>query len=338
MQVVITTIFPPTEGARKLAEGLEKAGPEASLWVVGDRKGPESYDLPATRFFSIDEQKGLPFQLARLLPEKSYTRKNLGYLLAMREKPACIVETDDDNIPREDFWETRSSLSNAREVGLQGWYNAYRSFTETRIWPRGLPLEKLQESWQRGDLASEATTPGESLIQQGLADENPDVDAVFRLTADLPISFDPAPPVRLAAGCWCPFNSQNTTFFPQAFPLLYLPSHCTFRMTDIWRSFVAQRCLWSMGSTLLFSKATVFQQRNEHNLLRDFEDEIPGYLLNDRIRELLSQVSLKEGRETAVVCENLRRCYEALVRENIVATGELELVSAWIADISAILA
>ena len=71
---------------------------------------------------------------------------------------------------------------------------------------------------------------------------------------------------------------------------------------------------------------------------RDFEDEIPGYLLNDRIRELLSQVSLKEGRETAVVCENLRRCYEALVRENIVATGELELVSAWIADISAILA
>jgi hypothetical protein len=175
------------------------------------------------------------------------------------------------------------------------------------------------------------------LIQQGLADENTDVDAVFRLTADLPILFDAAPSVRLAAGCWCPFNSQNTTFFPEAFPLLYLPSHCTFRMTDIWRSFVAQRCLWSMGSTLLFSKATVFQERNEHNLLRDFEDEIPGYLLNERIREVLSLVCLKEGREVAIVCENLRACYEALVRAEILPSAELGLVSEWIADASAIL-
>jgi hypothetical protein len=30
-------------------------------------------------------------------------------------------------------------------------------------------------------------------------------------------------------------------------PLLYLPSHCCFRMTDIWRSFIAQRCLWELG-------------------------------------------------------------------------------------------
>jgi len=29
--------------------------------------------------------------------------------------------------------------------------------------------------------------------------------------------------------------------------LMYLPIKASFRMTDIYRSFVAQRCLWELG-------------------------------------------------------------------------------------------
>ena len=47
-------------------------------------------------------------------------------------------------------------------------------------------------------------------------------------------------------------------------------------MTDIWRSFVAQRVI-HQGHGILFHGRTVWQERNEHDLHRDFIDELPGY-------------------------------------------------------------
>ncbi|MEP6955655.1 MAG: STELLO glycosyltransferase family protein, partial [Chthoniobacterales bacterium] len=70
-----------------------------------------------------------------------------------------------------------------------------------------------------------------------------------------------------------------------------LPAHCSFRMTDIWRSFVAQRIAWENGWSVLFHEATVRQDRNAHDLMRDFQDEVSGYLHNRAIVEALSHLS-----------------------------------------------
>jgi hypothetical protein len=66
--------------------------------------------------------------------------------------------------------------------------------------------------------------------------------------------------VALGAGAWSPFNSQNTAWYPKAYPLLYLPSYCSFRMTDIWRSFVAQRIAWENGWAVLFKSPDVYRR------------------------------------------------------------------------------
>lgn len=330
MDIVITTIFPPTPGAIAISQELAKRG--GTLWVMGDRKGPTDYPLPQVRFVDIESQLGLPFRLARRLAEKSYTRKNLGYLLAIEQGAHVLVETDDDNVPLPGFWEERRARLAVRRVLRPGWCNVYRYFSDARIWPRGFPLEEINPSLSQ-PLDSASLQEAECLVQQALADANPDVDAVYRLTSPLPIHFEVRDPVALAGGCWCPFNSQNTTFFAPAFPLLYLPSGCTFRMTDIWRSFVAQRCLWAMDSQLAFTPATMRQERNEHHLLRDFEDEVPGYLHNQEIRMVLESLSLQPGRNVAEVCENLQRCYAGLVQANLLPERELELVDAWIQDL-----
>jgi hypothetical protein len=140
--------------------------------------------------------------------------------------------------------------------------------------------------------------------------------------------------VALRRGVWCPFNSQSTWWFPEAYPLMYLPSYCSFRMTDIWRSFVAQRCLWELEGVVVFHPSGVVQDRNQHNLLRDFSDEIPGYLGNDRIRRCLDGLPLKGGASEAG--PNVRRCYEALAQEGFVPNKELPLVGAWLADLEKI--
>jgi hypothetical protein len=173
-----------------------------------------------------------------------------------------------------------------------------------------------------------------SPIQQGLADGSPDVDAIWRLVLDKLFRFKPGASVALMSGVWCPFNSQSTWWWPEAYPLMYLPSFCTFRMTDIWRSFVAQRCLWALGGVVAFHAAEATQKRNAHNLMRDFQDEVPGYMANNQIALLLEEQTLESG--PGAVGANLLKCYETLVQHEIMPRKELALVKAWLGDIKKI--
>ena len=186
------------------------------------------------------------------------------------------------------------------------------------------------------DAPPAARTLGASVdapVQQGLANGSPDVDAVWRLTQDRPFDFETRPPVVLTEGQWCPFNTQSTWWWPRAFPLLYVPSHCSFRMCDIWKSFVAQRCLWALGAGVVFHAPEVVQERNPHDYLRDFHDEVPGYLQNTRIADILTGLDLAAGE--AAVADNLLACYDALIREKIFPPAEWPLVQAWIKDCAA---
>lgn len=328
---VLTTIQRPTRSVRRLVARLR--GERIPLVVVGDLEGPDAFDLEGVRFLSLDAQRDLPFSLARSLPTGHYTRKNVGYLAAIRSGAGCIYETDDDNSPGRG-WTTRAERCAAAEVRDDGWVNAYRLFTTERIWPRGFPLDAVVRSHERAPAVEDGASPVRAPIQQGLADGSPDVDAIWRLVLDRPFHFDGGPSVRLPPGAWCPFNSQSTWWWPAAYPLLYLPSHCSFRMTDIWRSFVAQRCLWTMGHGVVFHAPEVEQERNPHDLMRDFRDELPGYARNRELCELLAGLDLRSGEDT--VADNLRACYEALVRAELFPREELALVDDWLGDLEVI--
>jgi hypothetical protein len=308
------------------AEKCKNSGTE--FIVIGDVSSPENFFLDGCRFLSIGDQKNLPFKLAKLLPEKHYSRKNIGYLLS-KEKD-FIIETDDDNFPKDNFWKKSFDIKEARVVEQKGWINAYQYFTEEKIWPRGFPLEGIRNHESGIRESGIGNQKSEIKILQGLADENPDVDAVYRMTMKLPVNFEKNSPVVLSEGCWCPLNSQNTVWQKEAFPLLYLPSFCSFRMTDIWRSFIAQRIAWTCGWTISFHEADVWQERNEHNLLKDFEDEIPGYLHNIRICKMLEDLDLQNG--VANIAENIMRCYKMIVENRFVLKEELDLVNTWIEE------
>lgn len=102
-------------------------------------------------------------------------------------------------------------------------------------------------------------------------------------------------------------------------------------MTDIWRSFVAQRIAWANGWSVLFREATVVQDRNDHSLMRDFEDEISGYLGNEKIRQALQALDLPSGVEA--IPEAMRMCYRALTDQGFVGAEELPLLDAWLEDL-----
>jgi hypothetical protein len=319
--IVITTINRPTAAVRKIASHC----PDWHFIVVGDTKTPEDWAWPEVTYLSLDEQLSQFGSFAEKCPTRHYARKNIGYLKAIREKTPVLAETDDDNIPYDSYlWDIHRELQ-ARPILRKGWENVYTHFTGARIWPRGFPLElinqSLQETAQLGEIAT-----FDCPIQQFLADGDPDVDAIYRLTMSVSTKFE-VNRVVLQPGTYCPFNSQNTVFWPDAYPLLYLPAYVSFRMTHIWRSFVAQRCLHAMGKPLAFLEATVIQERNEHSLIRDLQDEMPGYVNNHRIMEILDALVL--SRDPGMCADNLGACYEALISAKIIRAEELDLVRLW---------
>lgn len=328
--LIVTSISAPNAVLRALAEGAANAG--FACTVIGDLKSPANFSLPGCDFYSVDQQISTGFKFAAACPTRHYARKNIGYLLAARAGAPLILETDDDNFPRAGFWEQRQRNVTAAISESASWVNVYRYFSDSVIWPRGLPLDEIQTA--PPDYDSLAVAPVHCPIQQGLADENPDVDAIYRLAFPLPQNFRSDRRVALGSGSWCPFNSQNTAWWPETYPLLYLPAYCSFRMTDIWRSFVAQRIAWANGWSILFHEPNVWQDRNAHSLMRDFADEVPGYLNNRAMGAALAELNIQPGTER--LGDNLRVCYETLVERGWVGADEMGLLDAWLADLAQI--
>ncbi len=327
--LVVTSVAPPGPILKELAR--QSVQHNIRFVLIGDAASPPDFAMDGCEFYSLPAQRQLPFALTQHIPHRNYARKNIGYLLAMAGGSDVIIETDDDNLPRPEFWLPRREVHEAECLNESGWVNIYKYFSEAAVWPRGYPLELVGNTVIPTPVGVSVRCP----IQQGLADGNPDVDAVHRLILPLPLCFHRRR-IALGPNSWCPFNSQNTTFFKAAFELMYLPSLCSMRMTDIWRGFIAQRIAWTNGWSILYHEATVFQERNEHNLMKDFELELPGYLNNFKIVENLKCVPLRSGIEH--IAENLRLCYGELVRSEIIPDGELTILDAWLQDVRAALA
>ena len=330
ISIVVTSIAAPNKPLRELAQGCIER--EYRFIVIGDEPSPAEFHIDGCDFYGLEKQKRTNLKFARSCPIRHYARKNIGYLLAIRNGASVIIETDDDNIPCREFWSQRQRIRNAAVVSDGGWVNVYQYFTDRNIWPRGFPLEQLKKQVSPFETLNHAEF--DCPIQQGLTDDNPDVDAIYRLTSPLPQTFRKDRKVALADGCWCPFNSQNTAWWSDAFELLYLPSYCSFRMTDIWRSLVAQRIAHLNGWSILYNSPDMIQKRNEHNLLKDFSDEIQGYLHNSRICETLGALKLEAGVEK--IADNLKVCYEKLIGMSLIGAEELKLLDAWLDDLEQI--
>lgn len=320
---MVTSIRQPTEQVRAF---LRHADWHTTL--VADLKTPE-FDSPSgLDVLSVEWQRRHWPRFALELPWGHYSRKNLGYLHAIQTGAQVVFDTDDDNAPLVP-WIPCPLAHEALVAAVSGadWINVYAHFGAGQVWPRGYPLEEI------GRCVAPATALIETqdvVVWQGLVEGDPDVDAIFRLTRPDPVTFQSARPLVLPPGSYCPFNSQNTWWSRPAFPYLYLPTTVTFRFTDILRSLVAQRCFWAHGWKIGFHGPSARQERNEHNLLLDFREELPCYLDPARIVNRLNALSL--GRD---VTANLRLCYAALAEGGWVRPSELSVLETWLAAVTA---
>ena len=172
--VIITTINKPTETILKHIQNTEY-----DVIIVGDNKTPNDYKNLNCIYIDIPSQKKLFPELCELLPYNHYCRKNLGYLYAIKKGYKIIYETDDDNIPYDNF-DNILQYNNIQMITEQNnvWINIFKYFTNNAyIWPRGFPLSLLKNN---PNYLIQDTDKIPSIIN-GLVENDPDVDALFRI-------------------------------------------------------------------------------------------------------------------------------------------------------------
>lgn len=303
---VITTIFDATTLIHQVA-----ALSNWCLCVVGDKKGPKKFELKknttmrAKRIVLLDEaaQYELQYDSLKTTPWNHFGRKNIGFLYAIQHGAKFIYDADDDNdlvggeIPLRSMLNRDFRLKRGQSTTTV--YNPYHDFQSAHeyshkrvlVWPRGFPLPQVQDFRTTGTLDSPEFVPGRKIaVIQSLANHDPDVDAIYRLTGPLPISFHKnKPPRALPKGMFTPYNAQATIHTREGLWGTFLPMSVHGRVSDIWRSYIVQRLLWDLNLFVSFCSPFVSQYRNAHNYLADFDAEQDLYVKSSALVEHLIQ-------------------------------------------------
>ena len=268
---------------------------------------------------------------SNILPFNHYCRKNLGYLYAIKHNYDVIFDTDDDNLPLENFinW---NKLENTQMITEPKMPNLYSLFTKMHIWPRGFPLELINKREEIKLINYVPPIISNVGIYQSIAVGDPDVDAIFRLTNqnyNADISFDENKSFVLNKNIYTQGNTQITFWTcKELFHLLYIPCTTSFRFCDILKMYIAQKCMWEYNKLLCYISPIVKQVRNDHNLMTDFVSEYPMYVSVFKIiNNIFENITLNGDINDIMIV------YKELLNNNIVEDKEILVLEHWLNEI-----
>jgi hypothetical protein len=275
--IVTTTINKPTEATIKYSQ---KEG--WTLVVVGDLKTPhEEYKKLDCIYLHPEVQETKYPVLSRAIGWNSIQRRNIGFLAAYDMGADIIATVDDDNIPYES-WGKNVLVGEYINVDLyepeKEVFDPLSVTVRNDIWHRGYPIDYLQE---KNRVLYKGKTRRHVLVQADLWDGDPDIDAIARLSKKPIVKYseitEPYCSNKIA-----PFNSQNTFLHRSVLPFYSVLPYIG-RMDDIWGAYILQKFF---PNSVIYNRASVYQDRNVQDLITNLEKEIIGYrntlkLIND---------------------------------------------------------
>jgi hypothetical protein len=266
--IVTTTIQSPTKATKLFSE---KENWE--LLVVGDLKTPhEEYKKINCTYLHPEYQDKKYEKISNLLGWNTIQRRNIGFIEAFNLGADIIATVDDDNIPY-DSWGNNLLLKKQIEVDLyepvkSDYFDPLSVTNRNDLWHRGYPIEHLQI---KNNVEYKGKIKKQFYVQADLWDGDPDIDAICRLANRPCVKFDDIKP--FTSNKLSPFNSQNTFLDRDIIPYYMVLPHVG-RMDDIWGGYLLEK---KFGSCVVYNKATVYQERNPQDLIKNLENEIIGY-------------------------------------------------------------
>lgn len=275
--IVTTTINPVTEALKRFQKMTDW-----ELVVVGDLKTPKDYAQQLERGIYVTPamQEERDKELSDAIGWNCIQRRNFGLLWAHDMKADVVAVIDDDNIPY-DFW--GQDLLVGKEIEVNYYevdspaFDPIGATNYPHLWHRGYPLQLLPKR----DYSKKTKKIVRVDVQADFWNGDPDIDAICRMEHAPDCTFDDTY-FPMASNKLSPFNSQNTFISGKWLKEYFLFPHVG-RMDDIWAAYYVE----AKGCHVVFSKASVFQARNPHDLTVDMKAEYLGYENNLKIVEQL---------------------------------------------------
>jgi hypothetical protein len=240
---------------------------------VGDLATPhEEYKQINCVYIDPYNQETKYKDLSDAIGWKSIQRRNIGFVEAWRMGADIVATVDDDNIPYDGWGE---DLLLGREIEVDCWksdngvFDPLSIIAEGQLWHRGYPIQLIETKNKTSYLGK---IKKRFLVQADLWNGDPDIDAMARIVLRPEVNF----PSDLKPYCSVnisPFNSQNTFLSREILPF-YSVLPFVGRMDDIWGGYILQHYF---PGCVVYNKASVYQKRNEQNLVTNLENEIIGY-------------------------------------------------------------
>jgi hypothetical protein len=287
------------------------------FYVVGDHGTPPSCREQVEKYtkqglpwyyLDLDEQNEFlkPFpELAAEIPWKTDNRRNIGFLMAYRDRCDVIIAIDDDNYPQKNWpflaghSEVGQEVSLLTAAGHNSWFNLC-SMMEVQcpslgagetVYARGFPYKRRDIACSKVD--AEVST-GLIAINAGLWSGDPDVDAATRLVTRCTAKEKFATDYLLAPHTLMPINTQNTGLIREAIPAYYyvkmghpIGGMKLDRFGDIFSGFFVQKCAQAVGHRIKVGSPVVEHRRSPHNLYKDLWNELAGMVVIDDMLPLL---------------------------------------------------
>lgn len=293
--IVTTTIHAPTEAILKFNK-ISKIY-DWQLIIVADKKTPYHLyeDLRLEDhiiYLDCDYQQENYKDLSDLIGWNCIQRRNIGFIEAYKRNADILASVDDDNIPK-DNWGKNLLLECYVPVNLMTTNTGNcddpifivskqeREYDKNCLWHRGFPIQRIKG--RNKTFINQIEVKAD--IQADFWNGDPDIDAIGRLIDGNHKYYSNFPEISnfpFTCKHFSPFNSQNTFIARRAIKEYFMfPS--IGRMDDIWASYYIQ----SKGYKVIYNKPTVYQERNNHNIIEDMENEIIGYKNTEKLLDSL---------------------------------------------------
>lgn len=321
MKIALCTTTVHVPHALKL---MRKCSDSVRFFVATDKKTP--LELGRLQIENVFCMRGDFWKCSEAIGFDTLSRRNIAFLEALKWGADVIYSWDNDNLPVniDHFDLVRHALKydfDGMRTGKALWFDPGFLLTPP-VKHRGMPHRYV------GNF--EPVVDAKVGVAAGLVLGDPDIDAVTRI-ADRPdvqiVNQIGQTGVVVDPHTWTVFNTQNTAVIRELIPAWFLMPGVG-RHDDIYASLVVQRVARERNLHVHFGPPFTYQQRNEHDPIKDLRAEIDGMENVEKLAALLDSIVLP-GREVILDVDII---YSALRHCDFLPKASVEAAFPWLED------